>query len=129
MTKQDKSKLRTFFHIIFFIMSPFFPANNFLEVMLMTAIANWLGIIFPVLEGNIMLSSYIYWFYNAVAIVGLMFTDGDKYKISLRMLVSLIGFSIILVLCAFLPDNISYAILLVVSIWYIIKKIKTHICN
>ena len=130
MISSDKHRLKTAFHILFFIMSPFFPANNVLEVMLMTSIANWIGSISPALSDSMMLSSYIYWAYNMIAIVGLIITGGDAYKPSLSMFFKLCAFSLVLVAASFLPDNFSYIGLSMFSVFYLLqlmlKNIKRH---
>lgn len=104
---------------IFFVMSPFFPGNNWLEI---TAIGVVVGLISPLFPDGINLGfirSGLYFLYNIIAIVGLILLSKEKLFFRLWDWVSCLVAISILLLSGYIKEPLASLAMLLIGIYFL----------
>ena len=111
--------MKRFLLPIFYVMSPFFPGNNWLEIALIGALAGYLSPALPFTVDLGVLRSGIYLVYNIIAIVGLVLCSEQKATFSFKVILEVTVALGILFLSGYAPEPWGTAILTVCGIYFL----------
>jgi hypothetical protein len=114
---------RTFWAHVFFVMSPFFPANNWLEVAAIGSLCGWVAKYMP---GNFdlgFLRAALYIVYNAIGLFGYFIFRGGSLMPRGRERLALLIAVAILLLSGLIREPWGTLILTAAGIYFIVESI------
>lgn len=107
---------------IFYIMSPYFPGNNFLELAL---IGSFVGIIAPFLPTNWdlgLVRVILYIIYNVIAVLGLYLLQKNQHFFTIQNFIEILIVIFVLFVSGYIPEPIGTIFLVIIGIYFIFKN-------
>lgn len=113
---------------MFFIMSPYFPGNNWLEI---AAIGSFVGLIAPLLPKEINLGEVragLYIVYNLIAVIGLFLLQRDEYRFTFNDFFELAFALLALWLSGYSPEPWGTIMMMVIGVYFLRKTGVFNTC-
>ena len=121
------SKLKNVSIIILYMMSPFFPGNNWLEVSIIGSLVGYINLLSPMETDLGLLRFLIYLIYNIIAIIGLWCLSKEKYGSSIRDWIELIICLLALILTGFVLEPWLTFILTALGFYLLLRYFRKRI--
>lgn len=123
-----KITTRSFWTGVFFVMSPYFPGNNWLEIAIIGA---FVGLISPFLPEKINLGEVragLYIAYNLISVIGLFLLQRDKCRFAFNDFFELAFALLALWLSGYSPEPWGTIMMMVIGIYFLRKTGFFNVC-
>lgn len=113
---------------VFYIMSPYFPGNNFLELALIGSMIGAIAPFLPLHWDLGVVRAGIYIFYNAIAMLGLYLLQKNEKSMTMKDYLAIILMIIVLILSGQIPEPWGSIILFTIGLYFLpLRKIINYI--
>lgn len=107
---------------IFYIMSPYFPGNNFLELAMIGSIV---GMLTPIIPDNWDLGLTIvvvYLIYNSIAVLGLYLLQKNQKFLTIKNLIEITILILVLFYSGYIPEPYGTIFLVFFGLYFLFKN-------
>ena len=110
---------------IFYIMSPYFPGNNFLELAMIGSIVGSLSSIIPDDWDLGMTRVVVYLIYNSIAVLGLYLLQKNQKFLTIKNLIEITILILVLFFSGYIPEPYGTIFLVFFGLYFLFKN-GTH---
>jgi len=107
---------------IFYIMSPYFPGNNFLELAMIGSIVGSLSSIIPDDWDLGMTRVVVYLIYNSIAVLGLYLLQKNQKFLTIKNLIEITILILVLFFSAYIPEPYGTIFLVFFGLYFLFKN-------
>lgn len=107
---------------IFYIMSPYFPGNNFLELAMIGSIVGSLSSIIPDDWDLGMTRVVVYLIYNSIAVSGLYLLQKNQKFLTIKNLIEITILILVLFFSAYIPEPYGTIFLVFFGLYFLFKN-------
>ncbi len=107
---------------IFYIMSPYFPGNNFLELAMIGSIVGSLSSIIPDDWDLGMTRVVVYLIYNSIAVLGLYLLQKNQKFLTIKNLIEITILILVLFYSGYIPEPYGTIFLVFFGLYFLFKN-------
>lgn len=107
---------------IFYIMSPYFPGNNFLELAMIGSIVGSLSSIIPDDWDLGMTRVVVYLIYNSIAVLGLYLLQKNQKFLTIKNLIEITILILVLFFSGYIPEPYGTIFLVFFGLYFLFKN-------
>ena len=107
---------------IFYIMSPYFPGNNFLELAMICSIVGSLSSIIPDDWDLGMTRVVVYLIYNSIAVLGLYLLQKNQKFLTIKNLIEITILILVLFFSGYIPEPYGTIFLVFFGLYFLFKN-------
>ena len=107
---------------IFYIMSPYFPGNNFLELAMIGSIVGSLSSIIPDDWDLGMTRVVVYLIYNSIAVLGLYLLQKNQKFLTIKNLIEITILILVLFFSVYIPEPYGTIFLVFFGLYFLFKN-------